>query len=70
MKKKTKKAIRITKHVQMNVRTGLKSGECRSDDDCRTGEVCRDGACRTKCTTRADCRPSQICRDDYCTSIF
>ena len=37
MRKKTKKAKRITKQTQLKVRTGVKSGlgeKCRTDADC------------------------------------
>jgi len=40
MKKKTKKAKRITKQTQLRVRTGIKSGYCNMDaceQDCLDG---------------------------------
>ena len=66
----SKKDIRIKYHEQLKVRTGLKSGGCISDDDCRSGEVCRDDACRRRCYSDADCRPEQMCLNDYCKSWF
>ena len=67
MQKKTKKAKRIT--VQMNVRTGLKSG-CSSDADCYP-QVCRSGWCYTPCDTTADCPSGEFCSwDDICISIL
>ena len=69
MKKKNKK--RITKQVQMRVRTGLKSGVCNSDAACNPGLVCKQGVCKPSCVTRADCPPGSICFDnDYCIEIF
>ena len=74
MKKKTKKANRITKQTQLKVKTGIKSGQfdCKSDADCSYWhQVCRSGVCRTPCDTRADCDPGDICYDnDYCIPIF
>jgi len=49
MRKKTKKAKRITKQTQLKVRTGVKSGlgeKCSSDADCPMAyEVCFEGEC-------------------------
>ena len=63
MKKKTKK--RITKHVQLKVRTGIKGGqECQSDADCPLGYGCLDNSCYQYiiyCQTQADCPPNWWC---------
>lgn len=73
MQKKTKKAKRITKHTQLRVKTGIKSGlHCQSDADCTFWhQVCRSGVCRTPCVTRADCPAGDVCYlNEYCIPIF
>ena len=67
---KSNKAKQVSYHVQLIVRTGLRSGQCTSDDDCRSGEVCRDDACRVRCYSDADCTHGRVCRNDYCKSWF
>ena len=68
MKKKTKKAKRITKLVQLKVRTGLKSGQfCLSDADCTSSTpYCVMGRC-VECRSDADCSSSTPhCYSGWC----
>ena len=68
MKKKTKK--RFTKHVQLKVRTGIKSGQsCNSDADCseqRHAIYCVDQYC-VECRFDADCPENYpYCYSGWC----
>ncbi len=42
--------------------------ECKDDDDCPPGEVCRNGKCvkEDECKDDEDCPPGQICVDGKC----
>ncbi len=39
---------------------------CGSDQDCPTGETCREGSCRTSCTEEAGCRKGWACAEGEC----
>ncbi len=45
---------------------------CKSDFDCPSGQVCKDGSCVTSsgggCTSDADCPSGQVCNNGTCTT--
>ena len=45
-------------------------GGCKSDFDCPSGQVCKDGDCVTSggCSTDADCPSGQVCQNGTCTT--
>ncbi|MBN2359840.1 MAG: hypothetical protein JXR83_10330 [Deltaproteobacteria bacterium] len=42
------------------------SAVCTTSSDCREGEICVAGLCRTACNSVQQCRVGEICLDGYC----
>lgn len=46
---------------------------CTKDEDCPTGQVCRNGECTSvipeRCTSDTDCPEGQVCRNGECITI-
>lgn len=38
-------------------------GDCSTDADCESGEICFEEACSAPCETDADCSDDQVCVD-------
>jgi len=44
-------------------------GQCTSNDECRAGRECRDGACvYPTCSKDIDCPPNQVCEKSACVA--
>ncbi len=39
---------------------------CTTDNDCKNGQTCYQGACRDQCTTSTDCPDEQVCISGAC----
>ena len=45
--------------------------KCKTDKQCRGGQICVEGGCRVvrdlrRCSAASDCSPTEVCKSDYC----